>query len=801
MQIESYDLALDVDFLHSHVKGDVDIKVRNSTDPLAIDAVDLNVVRVTVNGAAPDKVERTKDRVLVHGFPSRTAVISIRFTKQVSDKAIFGLYKSRFGKEHLLVTDLEPAQARTVFPCIDDPSHKAVFRLSVVAQKDLSVIANMPVAKVEDVSGSRRKHTFVPTPRMSTYLLFMGIGKFEESEMKAGRTTVIAASRPGLSKESRFALEASTAVLKKYEEYFGIPYPLKKLHLVALPEYHTGAMENWGAITSREAFVLLGKGASTSDFRSAAHVLAHEIAHQWFGDLVTMKWWDDLWLNESFATFMDYRLMEELHPDWDSMGEFLRLNTFRSMNSDALSETHPIEARVRTVSEIEGIFDDISYGKGASVLRMLESYIGEDVFRAGVSDYLRSFSFSNARGEDLWKSLERASGMPVSSVARAWITKAGFPLVRVQRARNSVKLSQARFRLTTRGSQETWPIPFAMAVGGKTKELLLDRRKTTVPCDDSEDVLANPGRKGFYSVLYDTPIYNRLVSRFPTLSPRDRAGIMNDLYLLMKAGIAEPSLYFKFVSASRGLTDTLTSQLVTEQLSSLRAIAGEVALVRSACTRFYESQIGKIGLTVKRGEDGRTTEAREMISAHLARTSLKFAKTLYPEFDRMESVDPSLRAAVAISFAMVKEMDAVPRLTRLIKRTSNEIERARFYAAMAVIPDRRSVETSLELTISGEVSRSDSAYPLGYLSLNPGARSTLWKWIERRYDTLWEIYGGSQQFYIYMNAVIPRCGVEDEAAVHRFISGKRFEDGKTTYRRTFEQLKANVALRKRLASR
>src|SRR5256712_1974102 len=400
--------------------------------------------------------------------------------------------------------------------------------------------------------------------------------------MVLGKPVYIIATRPVQSDMGKFIHETSAAALKCYEKFFRIAYPLKKLPLVALPEYHTGAMENWGAITSRESFVLLGQNSSAADQRTGASVMAREIAHQWFGDVVTMKWWDDLWLNESFASFMDPMMIEKLHPEWDPWRDFLRFDAFRSLNADALSTTHPIQAEVKSVEEEKGIVDDITYGKGASVLRMLESYVGEEAFRRGISAYLRRFEYSNARGEDLWEALGKTSGLPVSRVARAWITKAGFPVVSVRTSKGKVTFSQSRFRLNGVETDGSWPIPLNLQVDGKPQTMLLDRKSMSVSARKPLEVVVNRRRTGFYSVLHDKEGYDQIARRFATLHSPGRAGIINDLYLFLQAGKVEPELYFRFVSLTARLADLLATELVTDQLANLRAIADEAGIVRES---------------------------------------------------------------------------------------------------------------------------------------------------------------------------------------------------------------------------
>ncbi|MDG6898174.1 MAG: M1 family metallopeptidase [Nitrososphaerota archaeon] len=799
MQIGAYDLDLDVDFGEAKLSGEVAIDLSGAGNPLVLDATEMDISSVSVDGQpAPFDHDQKRGRLVVRGVPRGRAEVKIAYAKQVSDKTIFGLYKSKYGGDYLLVTDLEPAAARSVFPCKDEPAYKAVFRLTVTTEKGLGVISNESARSVAETPDGRVRHVFNPSPRMSTYLFFMGIGKFEEKSAD-GRTQVIAATRPGVSQHSDFILDISSRVLRGYESFFGIRYPLKKLHLVALPEYHAGAMENWGAITSREAYVLVDRNASYYDRRRAAYVMAHEIAHQWFGDLVTMKWWDDLWLNESFATFMEHKMIHRLHPEWDVWRDFLRFETFRSMNADGLAGTHPIQAAVKSVDEVQQVFDAISYGKGAAVLRMMEAYVGEAAFRKGVSAYLRKYSQSNASGEDLWRSVARASGLPVTRVMSAWITKAGFPVVKASYEKRGVRLSQSRFLLNGREVAGVWPIPLKMRVGGKEISRLLDKKSSLIRIAKSEDFMFNLGRTGFCSVLYDAQGYATLAKRFPSLHGHDKAGLMTDLFLFLQAGKVDAETYFRFVSLSAESDDPLLIETITDQLAFLRTVADEARIVRKSYSDFYLPVAARLGVSPVEDENPALASARETLLAQLVRVNRDYASQLSARFDDYSLVSPDLKAAVAIAYAVVDGSSAFEPLVTLAK-TAGEVDRTKAYAALTSFEDPGLVEKTLELGISGEVSRSDSSYTLTGAASNPRARKTTWNWIEKRWDRLYEIYGGAQEFYLYLDRSVPRCGLGSEERVKTVISGKRYRKGSMTFRRVFEELGIYSRLRDRLLS-
>ena len=799
MEILSYDLDLDVDFRRALVRGDAVVTVKGAKDPFALDCATLEIGSVSVNGTKSRfRLDKKGGKLFIRWVPRKQSAVKISYTKQVSDDVIFGLYKSKYGKDYILATDLEPAEARTVFPCVDEPAYKAVFRLRITTENGLGVIANTPRAAREKAGSGRTTHVFEDTPRMSTYLLFFAIGRFEETKTVADGVDVITATRPGQGKNSLVALNIAAGALAEYQRYYRVPYPLKKLHIVALPEYHTGAMENWGAISSRESYALVTEGSSFLQKNRGAMSMVHEVAHQWFGDLVTMKWWDDLWLNESFATLMGYKTTQKLHPDWEMWGVFLRDEGFKALNEDALSTTHPVQSRAKTVEEAVHNFDHISYGKGACILRMLESYVGEESFRRGVSDYLKRFSFSNASGKDLWESLGQASGLPVAKVAREWLTKPGYPVVEVRAGGGGVTLTQRPFYLSGKRGSGLWPIPISLRADGEEKSAFFDGRSTVLDTAGDSELLLNIGRTGFYATLYDAAGYDRIAKNFPRIGSHDRAGLMFDLYLFLQAGLIQPEQYFRFVSLCGANPDSITTQVVTEQLMDIYAIADDSPAMQALGPKYFVPLLEAFGEEPRAGEPPSFGATREFLTSQFASMDDGYARKMSDRFGRFADLDPSLKAAAAIGHAITEGMEAEKTLRHLAKTLQGEVDRAKVYEGLGAFTDPKLVEHTLDLGLSGEVSRSDSGYTLLMSTYNPRARDVAWRWITRNYDAMREMYAGSQQFYIYMSGAVPRCAVEREAEARRFLSGKRLKEGGSSITRILEQLHINAELRKLL---
>ena len=798
MEIDSYDLDLDIDFPRASVNGVVTIQLRRGESPLVLDAMDLDVNDVKVNGSrVPFSQDKKAGSLKVEDVPGAGSSVRVAYSKRVSDEVIFGLYKSKYGKDYLLATDLEPAQARTVFPCKDHPAFKAVFNVAVTTQKGLTVISNSRVQSKSAI-GARVRVIFEPTPRMSTYLLFVGVGKFEEVRKKQAGREVIVASRPHESKNAKFVLGIGASVLRYYEDYFRVPYPLKKLHLIALPEYHTGAMENWGAITSREAYVLVNDRSSVSDKQGVGLVMAHEIAHQWFGDLVTMKWWDDLWLNESFATFMECKAIDRLHHDWDPWTFFLRGSTFRSQATDALSTTHPIQVEVKSPAEAGQVFDAISYGKGASVLRMIEAYVGEDSFRRGVSSYLKGFSFSNAAGDDFWKAVQKASGLPVSRIMGEWITKPGFPLVRVSYGKGKLTFSQKRFQLNGLEPGGVWPIPLTYELNGERATALFDQPEMRVDAPGLKSLSVNLGHTGFYSVLYTPELYETLWEGFGRANPYEKGGLMNDLYLFVQAGKVDPEMYYRFVSLCSREKHPLVVEAVADQLSLLYTIAGESERLRRAVTTFAVAQLRRLGLSSRKRDSPHDRIARETVASLVSRLDTTYTEKLASMFRSYGKVDPDVRDAVVTAYGRTRGEEAFASLVKMVKSTKGEADRSRIYSGLTAFKDPSLVEKTLELGISGQVPRSDSAYTLTLASVNPLARDVLWKWMRKRHKKLWALYAGSQQILLYYEIVIPRCALGRVQEVKEFLSGEEMRKGEMSRRRIIESVEIRTKLRDRL---
>ncbi|MAP36423.1 MAG: aminopeptidase, partial [Chloroflexi bacterium] len=437
-----YRLSLSPDMQKFTFDGEVQITVEvlNTVNTIVLNAAELQIqkIAVTTRGKEVEILDSSldeEDETLTISLESEiapgNAEISIQFVGQLNDR-LLGFYRSSYkdikgDERYLATTQFESTDARRAFPCWDEPEHKATFDVTLVIPEHLTAVSNMPVISQIPASHGKTAVNFDTTPVMSTYLLAFIVGDISCIEQKSTSGTLMRVwTTKGKEEQGRFALETSLELLDFYNNYFGIPFPLPKLDHIAIPDFAAGAMENWGAITYREVALLVDPENSSAGTRQiVAAIISHEMAHMWFGDLVTMKWWNDLWLNESFASWMGDKAVDSIHPEWDMWTQFLTADTASAFSLDGLTNSHPIEQEVNNPAEIGQLFDAISYSKGGSVLRMLEDYIGAEDFRTGISDYLNKHSYSNAETSDLWNALGESSGKPVSRVMDSWVKQTG----------------------------------------------------------------------------------------------------------------------------------------------------------------------------------------------------------------------------------------------------------------------------------------------------------------------------------------------------------------------------------------
>lgn len=809
-----YDLAFEPDLKRFTFEGSerVEIDCARPVRTIVMDCAELDVrsCRVTAGGSEVACTHRTDGRKeelrirLARAVRGR-AEVSLEFSGTLNDR-LLGFYRSRYRHRgrtrYMATTQFEAADARRAFPCWDEPAAKATFAITITADAGLGAISNMPARSKRRVRG-RTVHTFERTPPMPTYLVYLGVGEFEYLSGRAGRTRIRVVTTPGNRPKGRFALDMARRLLPAYESYFGTRYPLPKLDLIAVPDFAAGAMENWGAITFREAILLYDpRTSSTRTKQFIAEVISHEIAHQWFGNLVTMEWWNDLWLNESFATLMATKFVDMLHPEWDMQSQFVEDAMNAAMDLDALRGTHPVDVPVRSPSEIREIFDAISYDKGGCVLRMLEDHVGEAAFRRGLRRYLAEFKYANARGEDLWRAVGRASKKPVSSMVKKWLTQPGFPLVEASRDGAVLRLAQGRYLLGGGRARGTWPIPLLAGHGrgAVRRSFSAPTARIRVPAGPGGPVI-NPGRKGFYRVRYDQSMMLDLKMMVDQkgMPAIDRWAVQNDLFSLCISCKEPVRNYLDFADAYLDEDDYMVLRNVAHNLNSLylRTRGLRIGEVRGHAAAHMHAILGRLGWEPRASDSHTDALLRPLAVSALGVMGdggvASGARGRYLRFLRSpRSLHPDMVEAVCSVASWNGGPSTHSQLRRLYRGAGSSEEEARFLGAMCAAGDARLLAKSLDFALSGAVRSQNMQLPIMRAAANPVGRRVLWPWLRRNWDALDAKVGHGNPLFNRIVASISSAADDSMAGeIRRFFARNPVPGTERTQAQMLERIRIN----------
>ena len=675
----------------------------------------------------------------------------------------------------------------------------------MIVEKNLTVISNMSV-KEEKAIGNKTLFTFGTTPVMSTYLVYLAAGEFEYLEDKKGRVNIRVYMTPGKKEQGRFALELGRKFLNFYENYFKIPYPLPKMDLIAIPDFAAGAMENWGAITFRENALLFDlKFSSTATKQRIAEIVAHEIAHQWFGNLVTMEWWNDLWLNESFATYMATKAVDSVFPEFDFWSQFLSDSTESAMRLDALKSSHPIEVKVNTPKEIAEIFDDISYDKGGSILRMLNYYLGEEDFIEGIKSYLKKFKYRNTKSEDLWKSFEEASGKPVIKMLKNWIKKKGYPLVEVSRKGESLKLVQSRFLLEKTSSDDLWSIPINMSIGDKQITLLMDTKTKEVKAQKNFKI--NTKQVGFYRVKYPKLDEFKIVISNKKISNMDRWGIQNDFFSLCVSGDNSIKDYLELVDYYKKDDDFLVLSDIQDNLYSLYFLGCYELFknkIEDKTVDFLRNNFKLLGWEQKKGEPHTYAMLRSKTISFLGKLGDKEinneCKKRFSQYMKDKNLlIPDLQGAVFNSIAWNGNEKDYNIFMQLYETAQTQEEKVRFLGAISNFRDETCLKKTFEFMLSEKIRYSDIIYPIAYLSGNPYAKQMLWPWMKNNWKILSERLGDTKMLLRRMVSTLRVLSdMNSEQEIKSFFKKKSTQGLEMALAQTLEKIRINSRMVERM---
>jgi len=737
--------------------------------------------------------------------------LKLKFTGILNDK-MRGFYRSKYiheGKEqHMAVTQFESTDARRAFPSFDEPAKKAIFDVKLIIPEDHVAISNTVETEIAEHSPGYKIVTFEPTPKMSTYLLAFIVGKFEhiESETKS-KVKVRVFTTHGKKHQAAFALNTAARVLEFYEDYFGISYPLPALDLIAIPDFASGAMENWGAVTFRETALLVDPDlSSTANKQHVALVIAHELAHMWFGNLVTMEWWTHLWLNEGFASYIEFLAIDKLFPNWHIWTQFVYLEQSEALELDGLKNTHPIEVRVHHPAEISEIFDAVSYSKGASIIRMLANYLGEKVFQKGLQAYLKKHQYSNADTFDLWAALEKVSGKKVKKIMENWTGKPGYPLVSISAESNSVsknklKLTQARFFSSPLSAKEInpsadgktlWSIPLDSFLFSK-KSLFIPKHKGWIKF--------NRGETSFVRIRYPSSLLKLLEEpiRKKVLSPEDRYGLIRDAFMFAKSG------YSSTVDALR-LTQSYENEdnyvVWAEIASNLRSIDNLVfkedfyEKYRTFCRKVFKPIAKKVGWEKREGETHFQTLLRSVAIFGLGTNGdkdiIRKAKELFKGIVNDNSkLDSDLRSVVYNLVAENGGEKEYSKLKDLYAVIPFQEEKDRVFRALCLFKDVKFLKETLKFAFSKDMRAQDRSKGISYVWGNPGGRDLAWNFLQENWKSIQQTFAGGHLYTRFIQPAVHFVDSKKALEIENFFKKNSTVGLEKTIAQVTEQIRAN----------
>ncbi|MGZ6005552.1 MAG: M1 family metallopeptidase [Candidatus Saccharimonadales bacterium] len=732
-----------------------------------------------------DRINRHKqfDEVRLHSpqtlYPGRYTV-SLKFKGKIT-KSMNGMYPCFFKHDgqdkKLIATQFESHHAREVFPCIDEPEAKATFDLILTTPSGETVLANTPV-KSQTKKGNSVITEFETTPKMSTYLLAFVYGEMAYRQAKSKHGVIVRTyATPENVAITDFALQTAVKILDFYNEYFGINYPLPKCDLIALPDFAAGAMENWGCITFREQALLVDpKHTSLGNKQYVALVVAHELAHQWFGNLVTMRWWSDLWLNEGFASWIEYLAVDHLFPEWKMWTQFVVDEQQQALKMDALEHTHPIEVPVYHPDEIRTIFDAISYSKGASVIHMLHDYLGADIFQKGLQYYLKKHSYDNTDTVDLWSAFEEIAHKPVQNFMYAWTTQPGFPLVSIDVSGKAVKVSQRRFFVNPKHGQmpdENWPVPLlSQGLNGLD---LLENQKLATTSKETAKIKLNQGQSGFYRTIYNATHLEHLGEQIKKghLSSIDRLGLLADLIEAAKAGYCDTVDALHFLENFKNENDYAVWDTIGSIIGSLRLIVADEDLreiMKPFIRDLTAEQLRRLGWQRKKSDSHFDQLLRPIILGMAASadepTVVKRCQDLFARITTSEQIDadlrtspsnskikrgididPDLRGTVFGTAARHGDKSTFDKLLKLHNTAKLSEERVTLSAALTGFEQSELIDRALKIIQTDEVRTQDVVYWIAYSFLNRHAKVQTWQWLKVNWHWLEANQGKDLSFY------------------------------------------------------
>jgi aminopeptidase N/puromycin-sensitive aminopeptidase len=823
---ENYKLKFTPDLEKAKFEGDetITVRVSTATSEITLNAVDIDFHDVTItSGSATQKAKVTaaKEKEMVvlsvdKPLAPGAATIHITYTGILNNE-MRGLYlgKDDHGRKYA-ASQFEATDARRAFPSFDEPDYKATFDITAVADKDEVAISNYKV--VSDTPGPGDKHTikFATTAKMSSYLAALIVGHFEYVEGSVDGIPIRVYSTPGKKEMGRFALDAAENIVAYYNNYFGIKYPYGKLDLVGLPDFSAGAMENIGCITFREVILLIDEKDGSVDLKKTiASVTSHEIAHMWFGDLVTMKWWDDVWLNEGFATWASSKPVKKWRPEWNFDLDDVS-GTGGTLNVDALDNTRPIHQAAETPAQIQELFDGIAYGKAAAVLRMLEAYLGEETFRAGINSYLKQHSYANATAEDFWDAQAKTSKKPVDKVMPTWVKQAGEPIVSVKAQcsgnSTSVTLTQRRYYFDRSKfespNDQLWQIPVCLkgsATTGAAKcELLTKKEETFTLPGCSNWVLANAGATGYYRVGYEPEAVRTLAHDAETkLSPAERISLQNDIWASVRVGREPVGDYLAFAQGVQSDRNRAVLEDVLGRLDYIREYLvndSDSDAFRAWLRQYLTPVRSELGFQPKPGESDEQRTLRSRLFTALGQdardpdTIAEARKMADQALTDPASVDHQLAGSALSVAATNGDAAFYDKLMTALKNAKSPEEYYAYFFTLPQFRDQKLLERTLEFAISPDVRSQDALQLISGVLDNEEGQKLAWDFVRQHWSEV-EKAGGPFASAQIVGTTSNFCDAGLRDQVTEFFNAHKIAAAERTYRQSIERINNCIDLK------
>jgi puromycin-sensitive aminopeptidase len=827
-----YELRLEPDLDRASFQGleTVTVTVSQPTTVIVMNASELAISRVHAENArqqalhASIESDETLQRCRLTFSEALTPGewrLSLVFNGTLNDK-LRGFYRSTYKNQSgttqtMAATQFEATDARRAFPCWDEPDFKAVFATTLVIDPRLTAVSNTSIVS-ESIEAGKKVLCFADSVKMSTYLVAFIVGHLEATAPRfVGKTPLRLWTVPGKQTLTPFGHDIAVASLEFFEDYYGIPYPGDKLDLLAIPDFASGAMENLGAVTFRETALLVDRRAGThGELERVADVVAHENAHMWFGDLVTMSWWNGLWLNEAFATFMEMLAVDAWKPEWKRWETF-GVSRAAAFSVDGLWSTRPIEYPVRAPKDADAMFDVLTYEKGASVLRMLEQHIGPGVFREGVRDYLRTHAYGNADTKDLWVSLGKAAKQPVLELMDGWVFQPGYPLVSARMAGDSeLVLTQRRFTYLPKAepSEHRWQIPVRIRIetNGKTehRQLLLTESETHISLPSAvRQLLINEGGHGFYRVRYDAPLLQRLLDAgLDRLAPTERFNLVGDAWATTLSGLMPLPEYLHLIRHFTQERDKNVWTALLDSLSFLNRIttADERPSLEAFVRTLVTPAVLELGWAPRAGDNDLVRQLRGELLGALGRlgndpATQEQALARYEQYRTdPATIDPNIVPALVAILAHTGDEARYEEFSERYRKAGTPQEERRYLFSLAAFQSPALLARTLARTINGEIRTQDAPFVVSAGLGNVSGRASAWEFVKQHWDEMDRLFP-KQGVRRMCGGIVGLVTPELEQDVREFFTARAIDLGGKTLEQYLEHLRIAVVFRERQGPR